>query len=431
MNLSSWVRSLLTRKWVQELLAYSGQGYILSFINILVSILLVRFFGREEYGMYGLVFAVSGVITNVCGLGVFPLAMTRWLKDQRPEEERETRAYFSTGLTLALTLSVFALLALFFWYPFSFVVYSLVATVSWFFYNLVPFSYISFVKERRLKGFLGTETIVQLIKTGVPLGVLLCFSFTMTWFFLGLSLSMVVTTFWLGWLATQKRVDLSLFPRRLTYAFLRSKQLFIRGVGIAFESGAATFYASLLFIAASQLGGLGLTADIKVLSGYVATLTFVSTPFSKWVTNHLPQRLGNSTRPWQDMMKWNGIGFVQGLAVYVVGLILAPLVFPLVYGPMYAHLWVEYAKAGLWLVVCGGAVGVSVFSRLQGMGWTFGLLSLTNILLGILLVYLLNVDTVQGLALFYGLWAIPGTLGSYVLSYLYIRRHQRLAASVM
>lgn len=414
------------QKWIRELLAYSGQTYFLSVINIIASILLVRFLSRDGYGLYGLVFAISGVITNVFGLGVFPLATTLGLKAQSPEEEKSVRGYLSLGISYALALSILTLGGLAFFYGAHVVLYISAATFGWFFYNLLPFTYISSVRKRHIKGFIWIEVTTQLVKTILPILWLGLYARTISSFFVGYTLSIVLILSVYVFRIYKDRVEYVFLPKKLTFRITTYANLLVRGVGIAFESGAATFYGSLLLIFASRMSGLALTADVKVLIGFISTLSFVSLPVYKWIGNHLPKKLAESKDPWRDMMIWNGVGVILGVVIYGVGWILGPRVFVLVYGAAYAHIWPEYGKAGLWLVFTGGAAGMSVFSRLQGLSWKFGILSLLNVLAGIGFVIMFHLHTLSQLALFYGLWVLPALLGCYLLSYHYRYVHKKI-----
>lgn len=409
----------------RELTVYAFQTYGITVINVLSALVLVRLFSKDVYASYGIIFSIVGVLGVFLNGGMSRLISFSILKAPLTENDRYALMGFFRWGYIAMLIFFLACL------PFIYRLYGLnitvFATVAFFiqqFYDILNLVYVSEVRERMLKRYFIILSVFDYSRAIFPiLGVIIIHS--LVGYFIGLIFSSIVCLcvlailpFWRRRIGFYMRLFFS--PLKRVGAYL---DYFKQGYGIALESGASALYLSVLILVSSRfLSGPDL-ADLKVAISYIATLSLVGLPLTRWIGFHLPKRLQASSRPFLLLMKISGLGFLLGCFIVLLSVICGSWLLPFAYGSQYATAVKYVAPAALQILFTNGLIGMSVFTRRYQLSWKNAQISLASIFLGsLILMSPWGPRTASGYALYYGLWVLPASMLMIGITYSRLNR---------
>jgi O-antigen/teichoic acid export membrane protein len=430
-SLSHWIT--IRKKTIKELFFYSLQTYGSTLLSIVSAFIIVRILSKELYGLYGVIFSGIGVLSVFLNGGVVRLSSSIILKSALKPDERDsliryTRQGFITMTVLAF-LSAPLFLLLYGWHITLYLLVGYLSQISFDFLNLV---YLSEVRERRLRDYAILSTSFDYIRVFCPLiGILL--TRTILGFFIGLMVAVFLSIsvclalpYWRRKMLYYLQCLFSSFSSQSKYAHHVGL-----GLGVALESGAGTLYISILLLVASKRLGLSHVADLKVLLGYFSTILLLLSPLTRWVGFHLPKKIESANRPFLLFLKISLIGFATTFAISLASVIVGPWLLPVAFGSAYGTLKSSLIFGCVYGLTSGMFIGLGVISRQFGLSWKNAMISLINLSIGSLfLMSSFGPTTLNGFALFYGVWIFPASVASFILVYFTMRKRKMLMNAV-
>ncbi|MDD5438186.1 MAG: hypothetical protein PHC70_03515 [Patescibacteria group bacterium] len=413
------------RGTLKELMVYSLQTYGVTVVSMIGAIITVRVLDRYEYGIYGIIFSIIGIVYVVLNAGIVRQVSNRILASPLEQDEKRLyMAYTKQGFIYTSLVGIALIPVFLIFYDFKTTLYIFIALFAQHLMGFIGLLIFSEIRERKLKEYYLLETLIEYSRVVLPvLGVIIFRN--LAGYFAGSALIVLASVILIFSFAYWRKKAMHYLSeiRLSSVSFKEFGHLIRLGLSMSLESGAATLYASALILMGATYLGVTQAADLKVLMGYFTALGMTLLPLNRWVTFHLPKKISNSSNPFRELLRIAGLATVFILAVYLVGVLVGPWLLPLVYGQKYAGAAAYIPWIGGMLVFSSMAIGLSTISRQYKLSFLNGIVSLTNIVLGLIFVVSpFGPRSIAGFSIFYSLWLLPALIATYALVYFRIQR---------
>ncbi|MDD5725913.1 MAG: hypothetical protein PHC53_00670 [Patescibacteria group bacterium] len=416
---------IVRKKTLKELSVYAFQTYGVTLVSFVGAIITVRVLDRYEYGTYGIVFSIVGIVYTLLNAGIVRQVGNRILSSPLDDSERLLyMAYTKKGFFYTTLLGFILLPFFFFFYDPKTVIYIAVAFFVQHLTSFIALLFHSEIRERKLRTYYLFESLLEYSRVIMPIVGVLIFQ-NLAGYFAGSAFTVVVAMV-LVFSFKHWRYKALHYLRTVWSATVSLKEIthLIRlGLSMSIESGAATLYLSIFILMGASYLGVSQAAVLKVLAGYYAALGMSLLPLSRWVNFHLPKRIATSTHPFRELLGLAGVTTAFIIVVYLAGVLVGPWLLPLVYGQRYVDAVPFIPWAGGWLVFSTMAIGLSAISRQYKLSFWNGVISLTNVALGLIFIFSpFGPRSILSFSIFYSLWIIPALIASYVLVYIRLQK---------
>lgn len=431
------IKQFIRRPFIKDLIGLEINAFAYTVIVGAASILLARFLGRDQYGLYVLAFAVAGLLGQVFQLGNSQTLVTL-LSEGYGKKSKDAIAS-AIGWYLKINLAtVLPLTALIFFAAGPIAQYGyhkpeLTALVRMIILaslvgGLLQLVAIIFQAGRHIRALVWIETgdiffkkVLMVVAAVAGLGLFWVMFGQLGGAVIGLGIALMLYRVYRAY--DSYLPDFSDIVRAVRFASVREHFWF--DFAIAFERVVNSGFTLLPPLLLGMVASSGDVALFSIAYGYMFLPGLFITPISRMLSVVLPQSYQTLSDPWKKFLYG---GFLPG-ALMLFGalalLVAAPFLLPLLYGERY-RLAVDAARQLFFaaaLVGTGAGFGGMIRALRKNVFFTVLNAAVMVCGIGIFLVwYVLRAQPLAGIIWMITFWNVVPIIFTYGIVYYLLRR---------
>lgn len=426
------IKQFIRRPFIQDLIGLEINAFAYTVIVGAASIVLARFLGRDQYGLYVLAFAMAGLLGQAFQLGNSQTLVT--LLSEGYGKKSKDEIVSAIGWYLKVNLAtVFPLTALIFFAAGPIAQYGyhkpeltalvrmiiIVSLVS----GLLQLITIIFQAARHIRGLVLIETGDIFLKKVFMVGAAVA-GFGLFWVMFG-QLAGAILGLGIAFLSYRAYRAYDSYLPSFSEIMNAARRVSFRkylwfDLAIAFERMVNSGFALLPPLLLGMVASSGDVALFSIAYGYMFLPGLFLTPISRMLSVVLPQSHQISSDPWKKFLY---SGFLSGVLMFlgvVALLVAAPFLLPLLYGERY-RLSADLARQLFFaaaFVGAGAGLGGMIRALRKNVFFTIG--NFIVMIAGVLIfeiLYWVGISTLCAVIVMITFW----NAASLIFSYVFIR----------